>query len=1134
ATDKISVKEGATLEAKGVVNQVVDAINLKGDGAYIRVSNAQQAALVRENSKGEHGSLVVENTALLKADNTIIIDASQKTIFDGDLSLDDGALNIGATFVQLGSTTSENETALLLDNDFFNNLSLKELTLTSREGIDLMGDINIQTDKLVLDTPYLNAIDAADVITANFSNNVFAIRNSHAASGFSSQLNVAGKNKLNINAQQVNFGNGDYRIYGFDTVNIKANDPAQLSEVKASGSAHAIVDGNLSLLSDYMTAASGSELILDVAGDFSSQALTDMLPDNMLSFDSLGGFISINAGNVSIDNTIVANSGRITLHSQNVFFDRNNISTAFPDSGFETFYDNKKAGDIRIGANAVLDVSGVNRYFADRQLASYGGEINLLSDNGSILLEASDDHTTQAVINLSAGSAGNNAGSLNIIAPRGELTFNAAVSAASNDPAYRNASFNLDVSRFSLDTDQEKIAPFNELNTSLNQSGFTYARYFRLRNQEVELSADTEINAHSVSIQTDQGGIDIHGRINASGERAGSITLQAKNNLVIQPTAELTTKATGENQQGGDIFLSSNNGLLDIKTGDNGDKAKFDVSGTLWLPKKDSAGNFLLHPLKNADGTPVIEELLDGFGVPLVVDGVVQTVTPQDFVYTQNTGSIRLRAKGIADINDINASGEVNDVAILLGDADYVGVDNLIIEAYQRHDYETLQIDTQLISEFQQQTSAFIDSLSRQVKERLGDNILLRPGLELFSQHDIELNSNWDFNLSDKQTGELLWRYEGQPGYLRLSAVGDIKLNAGLSDGFADETLEGTYYGVPVVRNYLQQGESWSLSLQAGNAQLTDTSDKGNINLSDNVLIRTGTGDIHLLAERDIKLNGSNSAIYTAGEASNSYALLSARNAFTPAVSRWGTLTFLMQDLFFPDGEYPLYGGDITINAGGAISQTNASQAIVDWLHRSDPEQFGVSWAVAPNRFTSGIASLGGGNVSIQSGGDLQNLSAYLPSTAKILEYSKDNKQLVHSLSGGGNLDLVVNGDIYGSRFLLGRGEADIQVAGKLAAYEGGAEKQFTSFYLMDGKYNLWSGNGLEIGSVVSPTMLEQSFDSPLRSNFFTYSPDAAFNASVLSGELYLNNEASHISGLRTGDKTSATVLGTYSPIVSL
>jgi len=81
---------------------------------------------------------------------------------------------------------------------------------------------------------------------------------------------------------------------------------------------------------------------------------------------------------------------------------------------------------------------------------------------------------------------------------------------------------------------------------------------------------------------------------------------------------------------------------------------------------------------------------------------------------------------------------------------------------------------------------------------------------------------------------------------------------------------------------------------------------------------------------------------------------------------------------------------------------------------------------VNPQTFTSGIATLGGGDVSLHAGGDLREMTTALDTTLASADVGSSFGAMVF---GGGDLDVFVGGQVAGGRFDISTGTASITAA---------------------------------------------------------------------------------------------------------
>ncbi len=252
-----------------------------------------------------------------------------------------------------------------------------------------------------------------------------------------------------------------------------------------------------------------------------------------------------------------------------------------------------------------------------------------------------------------------------------------------------------------------------------------------------------------------------------------------------------------------------------------------------------------------------------------------------------------------------------------------------------------------------------------------GDAVFhVRAGVEVRSTGDLALSNNW--NLATRPAGE-------EPGMLTLRAAGNLNLDNHLSDGFnvATPFSSGT---TPAT---LVEGDSWGYRLVAGaDADAADPlavkAGSGDITLAAGKLVRTGTGDIHLAAGGDIKLVDNKSAIYTAGRIADT-----AAGFVVPA-----------------NAQFSQGGGDVSLVAMGNITGAPSAQLYSNWLFRQGAANSSTgeytrqpAWWVRFDQFQQGVGALGGGNVTLQAGGKVENVSASAPTQARMTATAPDAVQ---------------------------------------------------------------------------------------------------------------------------------------------
>jgi filamentous hemagglutinin family protein len=392
------------------------------------------------------------------------------------------------------------------------------------------------------------------------------------------------------------------------------------------------------------------------------------------------------------------------------------------------------------------------------------------------------------------------------------------------------------------------------------------------------------------------------------------------------------------------------------------------------------------------------------------------------------------------------------------------------------------------------------------VETRLGLPGGLRAGLEIRSSGDLALGSaGWD--LVD-------WRYDGRPGVLTLNAGGKLSIDGKLSDGFRDDpngidVSDLLEPGATVsVKDMLQTGSSWSYRLQAG----TD------VVVGSNVAVRTGTGDIGVEAGRDVILTNAGSSIYTAGRPTETQRYGNFKNGFVA---------------FQFYGEYPVDGGNIGISAGRDVVGARTGQFFDGWLVRTGNWTEGAShqgetptaWAVAiggpvgttaqQGSFQQNVGALGGGNITVEAGRNVSDLSAVIATTGKQVGVpSAPNNPFDTGfntnevqISGGGNLTVSAGGDVLGGTFYTGKGIGEINARGVIKASADGLGPVLA---LGDSSFSLSAGQDIELGAAINPTVINSAM---ARNFFFTYSDRSGIALESLAGDVRIQNNISGIIG---------------------
>lgn len=397
---------------------------------------------------------------------------------------------------------------------------------------------------------------------------------------------------------------------------------------------------------------------------------------------------------------------------------------------------------------------------------------------------------------------------------------------------------------------------------------------------------------------------------------------------------------------------------------------------------------------------------------------------------------------------------------------------------------------------------------------KAGDAVFhVRGGVEVGSAGDLTLSSNWNF--ATRPAGE-------EPGVLTLRAAGNLNLDNNLSDGFnvATPFSSGT---TPAT---LLEGDSWGYRLAAGaDADAADPlavkTGGGDITLAAGRLVRTGTGDIRLAAGSDIKLADNKAAIYTAGRIADT-----AAGFVVPA-----------------NAQFSQGGGDVSLAATGNITGAPSAQLYSNWLFRQGAVNASTgeytrqpAWWIRFDQFQQGVGALGGGNVTLRAGGNVENVSASAPTQARMTAAAPDASKLV--TTGGGDVRITTGGDLLGGQYYADRGDVVITAGGKVGSGQTvGSNPLYTILALGDARAFVSAQWDVNIQTVLNPHLVVQSSGvgpafnvnnatNPSWSLFSTYGRDSAVDMQSVDGKVTMHNGGEGSADIRTAYRKTQGVNG--------
>jgi filamentous hemagglutinin family protein len=545
---------------------------------------------------------------------------------------------------------------------------------------------------------------------------------------------------------------------------------------------------------------------------------------------------------------------------------------------------------------------------------------------------------------------------------------------------------------------------------------------------------------------------------------AAGDTLQAEQVTLAASGGSLTVagRIDARGAQGGQVLLASRDDLTLAGTAEIDARATSAGAGTPGVTLRSTTGDVSL-----ASGSRI---RLDGFG-------------------GAPAGELRVAAAATAD-----------DFRLAIFATIVEGAARTILEPVLRADPVEL-LDSAVTATLRSLLDAFMAVAPATLRDRLGlgSEVLVRPGLDVLADGDLQLAEDWDL---------ATWRWDGQPGYLTLRAPGDLLLGANLSDGLV---RNGTILGQLA-------GDSWSFDLVAGAdtaSVLTDSvtgrlidvpAAGGSLELGDGLLVRTGTGDLRLAAARDLILAGETSAIYTAGVA--------ARQAVNIGTFR---------------ANWSRDGGDITLAAGRDILAALPTQVLSGWNVRNVSPSGRAQWAIDYGRFRQGVAALAGGTLTATAGRDIRNLSAIVVTTSGEVPTSPGT----FGTWGGGDLDVLAGRDLLGGTFSTWQGDGHL-VAGRsvgLGTTADASTELGPTLAAGAGTMNVTARQDLVVGAIVNPTVIPSLNSSP--AFFYTWRPGDALNLTATGGNLTILNDLDAFSAnIGSAIASSISAFGVAAPTV--
>lgn len=1113
ATDQVTLKAGSAIAASGTLTNSVTSLTVAGDGALLRVAAGAQSAFVRSNATGAKGTLDVESGASVSASGSTIFDGAKDTRIAADAHVSAPAVKLSSSRINLGDVPL-NTGGLALSNQLLSTLQgLTELSLRSNSSIDLWGAVDLGAIDSASGKPVLNSVefDTAALLGHGTEDkrvragNIVLVNNGGAQSATgdgSGALNLVALDNGSPASGNIILGGGDKVVSGFSTLALAA-----ARDVRLVGRGTLNSDGDVSASAARLSADTGAAQQLTASGavTLNASSTRNDLPDA-----GIGGSFAVNAARIAVAMPIVMPAGNISLHATGA-------------SG---------QGDIELNSGANIDVAGVARSFADQTAYAAAGSVTLSADHGAVIAHQG------AVIDLSGASSNDNsggdAGSLNISTPSAAFSPDAGfVLKGAAVAGSIQGSVSLDVA----DLDN-----FSTLNGLFNTSGFSEARTLRARTGDVSIAVTDTVTTKKFELSADAGGINVAGTVDASGSGGGSIALWAGNDVTLQTGANLFARAAADSSgAGSSVTLSSRDGFVDVQHGTI-DVAGGTTSGngTVLLRASRTAGNNDVQVRASGNGivnassivvegyrsydasasgsfdsslqTTAKNEATSFLGNSAAITSQLGMATASNFrldagVEVSSTGDLAL--PNDIDLSTWKNTSSVVDLTLRAGgnltlngslSDGFTGATNAatltqadgttVIPSASYHDGT---LTNGASASYRLVAGADFSSAGPLAVKALAD-LAPASGTMLLSSNKLVRTGDGNIDVAagrDIQLGNVL---PGRPSAPIAPVRADFASDADYNVAFSNYTsaLNVTYPAALAVYYAAQANAQTSVIYTAGHPNGND-------------LVASRGGNLTLNAQHDIVAAASNQL----------YSNWLHYQPATGTVSN-GVITAV-------DGVIVGYQ-DVVINTSPPGKKPHLVHIQVPIVQSAG----GVTlWGTAFDQFQQGIGALGGGNITVTAGNNIDNLSASIP-TSGWLPGAIGDVALTSNIQvrGGGDLVVHADGNIDSGAYFVGRGNAQLSAGGQIAAIRSVGDTKSgldngssaatvgTVLALGDAQVKLQALGDVDIAAILNPTMipLPQSQNISGDHLFYTYGSASAVDVTSIAGNLVFADGAGSVA----------------------
>jgi|GEM_PF-241345 len=621
----------------------------------------------------------------------------------------------------------------------------------------------------------------------------------------------------------------------------------------------------------------------------------------------------------------------------------------------------------------------------------------------------------------------------------------------------------------------------------------------------VDVSAGGEgADVGSVSLSAPLGSIEVLGVMKAGGSslNGGRASLDAKNIVRIDKLAQTLSQvgfhaAQSYRVRDGNIILGAGVQIAAGEVSFAADNGGIVLEGGIAAVRPNGG---MVRLVANSDITVKESGRISATATSSGKAGVVELESVTKSIQIKSGARINAGSAasgGVVRLISTYVSGSPIRVGRLPVDA-FTNVGDLLVVGLVDESAKVVSgnIDAAVLTKIKSDMDKFASSLTS-AHQSLGTDGLPKlrvvPGVRIDVPGDLNLATDWDFakwRSGDVESG-------AEAGVLVLRAGGNLTINGSLSDGFDVTTANKTAT--------LKLGPSWSYRIVAGadraaaDVFAVSSASSGSISVASEKWIRTGRGDIRLFAARDIELKGQ-----TIGSGSEA----SIKAGTGAVIYTAGVPAGILEKFTTPkDVFFPVQGGRIELYAGRNVLSVPTKQLYTAWMPRLAFDPNGASWGINFSQFKQGVAALGGGDIVVVAGGNVENLSASVPTLGRSVPASR-----IYELLNSGDVTVRAGGDVLSSLFYVGRGALVVRASGSIATKNPGSlttpadSSRFTALYAVgEGSVSVQARGDVNFDSVINPTLLGQGSVAGAtrdRTFFSTYSQDSSVKVLSITGNV--------------------------------